>query len=380
MSADNIIHLTFSSEAQLSPKELYGDVITAANAAALMQVHSLVIATQGSLSLVEPDSPEAAIFEKLSYHQALSTKHAQRFLDSLEPRLIGVLSDLSASATQFATFFKHARPLLAELSQGTGEKAEAARAELTSLLEALEEHAGSLQSKIKKLNADFAILSAQIVSVQSALQADLETVREKVSGEDGELQKIKEQIDAAQAGNRLQITKIVLGSAGFAAGAVIIAIGAVGALPSGGTTVGAIISGVGIIITGGATVVEAAVELDNNNRELATLYERSAEINASYAHLSVAGDQLESLTEAAADQGNALSALEIGWGEISRDIGAIKARLIHGQVDPVHLDVTLRLAGQAWAEMADQAEDVEKQLVNVPIQTVDEIPAPQKIS
>ncbi len=376
MNASNVIRLSLPQNNPLCPRGLQGQLVTTANALAVMQTFTSLVLRQADMDIKSfQDDDDGNIAPAYRHHQQAARDLAQHFQDELDPRVIGLLTSVSGTSAMFTAFLAEVEKLLPRLLDADDSSV---RNDLEALFEEMARVADREEKRVTDLRTDLEVFNQQLKVTNDKLKEDQAEIERQVGAEGGKLDELQQEIDDAQGAIRMAIGTIAVSAISITGGAAVVVIGAVGTFASAGTSTSVILAGVGFIATGVTGTVAAAITLDNNNKKLLKLFQDYSEVSMTLAVLKVWQGQALSLAEAASEQVAAVHAVEATWNGISNGIAEMVALMRGaGAVDNVtQLESIIRTARGDWTGMLAQIDKIEERLTSFDVQRSDALPQP----
>lgn len=368
MSQTRILSLIQNSNNDLAPDFLSQDTNDAGANILLMQIFANLALQQPDLSVNLTKNQDILI--NLKQHQKLAKRHGAYYLNTVQPGVLQILVDLLGYSSMFQHFKKQIDQLISSVYRDPE-----AKKSVLALLSELERTA--LQ---KQINAQTTVGILRNYALQTALdetnfKADLDEADKVIGSDSGRLSDIKNEIADAQQQIKGNIAQIVVGSLIVGAGAVVIVLGATGTLLTAGASAEVAIGGVGVVAGGATLVATAASDLANNNQKLASLYEESAELNATLAILLILKGQIDYMYETSNDLVSAINNFNTEWGSVISGIGNFKEAVGRANTngDQVELMTALNLAETEWKDVSTSVQKVLSKITTLKPEQVDNV-------
>ena len=367
MSQTRILSLIQNSNNDLAPDFLSQDTNDAGANILLMQIFANLALQQPDLSVNLTKNQDILI--NLKQHQKLAKRHGAYYLNTVQPGVLQIMVDLLG----YSSMFQHFKKQIDQLISSVHSDPEAKKSVL-ALLSELERTA--LQ---KQINAQTTVGILRNYALQTALdetnfKADLDEADKVIGSDNGRLSDIKNEIADAQQQIKGNIAQIVIGSLIVGAGTVVIVLGATGTLLTAGASAEVAIGGVGVVAGGATLVATAASDLANNNQKLASLYEESAELNATLAILLILKGQIDYMYETSNDLVSAINNFNTEWGSVISGIGNFKEAVrANTNGDQVELMTALNLAETEWKDVSTSVQKVLSKITTLKPEQVDNV-------
>lgn len=214
---------------------------------------STVIQTYVSIILQQPDLKLNAL-PNLPAHQKTARDHANNWNDTIVPLMSKTDADIIDYANKFDSFYFDLVKYAKDIKNPESKK---------NLVEGL----NLLLSTIKQKNAnveavvnDLSTFHKNLNTDYQNFQSDVNQAAVKIEGDSGELKALNDELDAIHAAMHKDIGLMAGGAVPIAIGVVMIVVGAIGEIPSGGTTT-ALIGG-GVLLVSSGVIMETIGSTD----------------------------------------------------------------------------------------------------------------------
>jgi hypothetical protein len=368
MATAKVIDLAQVQNNPLLPNYMDSDLSQTVSALVLMQTYS-------SQMLWQPDiasnlGPDLDILLGLGQHQTAAKRHAQYFMQKLQPAVVAGLTDIAGYGSMFKAFRQPITSLLPRLTEGDD-----ARGQIIALLTQLELEAARREDAARDLVGNLRDLNSQIQADSTNFKADVEEANSKIGSDKGALAKAQQDISDTQQRIRGEIGGLVVSSLAIVTGAIVIGVGVLATLPAGVTSTSVILTGVGMVVTGSGALAAAAATLASDNQKLVGLYQQVAKLNTTLTVVHSLADQITPLSETTDHMVDVNGALSTEWSNILTGIGQFKQDVLRATdaSGVAYLESALTLAGRKWDALADQAQQMMVRLVDLTPKQVDDV-------
>lgn len=368
MTFSKIVDLAYSENNILVPDYLESDLSNTIGALILTQIYT-------NLTLQQPNfeveiGNDYAVLTQLRQHQIVAKRHSKQFLNTLEPEVIRGVTDILAYGSMFKGF---KQPLLDSVAK-IGEVS-AAKDKALTLVSALQNQAKAHQAKARSTNAAIQSFFVQVQSDENNFSADLAEANKMLGAEKGALKEILAEISGIQTEIDGAIAGAAVSALAMIGGTVMIIIGGVATLPSGGASVAIVLSGVGIVTTGIVGVTGFATKITSANKKLQSLYQRASETNYSLVLVQSLRGQVKSLFNATVEMNSATNLLNSEWDSINLGLDKLQALIekADDQADINYLVNTIEQAGIQWEKISTEAEQLMKKLISLTPKQVENV-------
>ncbi|MFN3686161.1 HBL/NHE enterotoxin family protein [Salinarimonas sp.] len=309
----------------------------------------------------------------LNKHLATAQQHAQAWLNGYSGQCWNTLQGLIS----FGETFDNLYGSLAAAAKAMGDETEFKPGEIAKLvgaLQALQTLVRQQQDTCQKTYETLTTYRTQVTQDESTFKTDYDTANRTLGGTSGEIAQLEQKIDAEQSALSKDLAMIGGGATMMVVGGLMIAVGALAEIETGGVSTALIVGGVAVI-AGGATMTGiAGKNYDDTLKALRADQTQLAKDKAELTLLQHAKGQISGLTGTLDQTTAALANLVTAWQQLDNGIGAVVADLQNPQdylasirkSDPsatpqtVSIIVTAELetAQQDWSSAVDIASSL----------------------
>lgn len=365
-----IIDLASAMNNPLRPDDIQTELNGVAGALVMLQTYATQTAQQADLDPRAIGEAGAGLMPKLIQHQKSAKRNADLLLRTLAPELIVGLTDVIAYCSMVQSFGDAMLPLIHSVPEKP-----TAREQVQALLAQLDHDAGTRAAKSRALTAKLVTALDQVRTDAKNL-ADDHAEAQRVIGADGEAQaEVQREIADLRRKISGEIAGVVISALVTTAGFVAIGVGALATLPSGFTSEGVVLAGIGVAAGGIAGLAAASASLASDNGSLADLYQRSAALSLTLTLVGSIEAQVEAVATAADETKAALASLTTEWGSIQAGIASFRRDVAQASdaSDAAHLTAALHLAQRDWATISKQAQALLSRIVELAPRSVDHV-------
>lgn len=326
----------------------------------IVQGYCNSVLQQPSVNLVGIDG--LAKFEtQINDGLVVAKGHATNYLTNIQPLIIGTISDMSL-------YFNTYSAVATTLASNQNEK------DWLRVLKSMEEkatqyetNAKNVVSKLLILNTDLGTDSAAFGRIVTDLNAAVDGDNGVLDKMDGELADLQGQIDACIAGMALSGLAIV-------GGGIMVALGAIGEIFTGGASTALIIGGIAVIGVGVAGEAGSAVAFkmlsDKRNEVLVHKAALKSEVKLA-SGLSLGYDSLNTQAKGAMA---AATQMSNAWGLLKGNLGNLATSLEGGRTNTdIIREIMLTSANSTITDVRGDINTIKQQMAGVKVVT-----APQK--
>ncbi|MEW8388701.1 MAG: HBL/NHE enterotoxin family protein [Candidatus Thiodiazotropha sp.] len=322
---------------------------------------SLIIKAYANSVLHQPDVDFSG-FDNLTRYQseinnglAIAKKHANDFLNTVEPRIIKNISNIG-------NYYATHNAVADTVPSGSSTR------EWIKLLSVLKDESAEYESTAKDLVTKLQDLRSNLTTDESAFAAIVTHLNAAVNGDKGILDSINDELSSIQRKINGAIAGVVVSGVCILLGGFIIAVGSISNFVTAGTSTPLVAGGVAILVAGASGEAASSAILGALNSQKATLLlEKSklkAEVNLalgiSNAYGSI-GDQLSRSVKAAMDMQDA-------WTFLNADLDSLVRDLEKGIVSADNVQkMWLRSANKQITAVTTDINNIKKQMAGVKV-------------
>ena len=339
-----------SSNGGASNPNLPSQMKKLSSASTVIQTYVASILHQADISL--PKLP------KLAHHQATARTHSLYWQNTIMPLLTKTITEVIDFGNEFNSFYATLVQFADIIMINTaGDKSQ--------LVQGLQYLAKTVQDKDNNAQAVLTDLNTFHTNVNTDYQnfsTDERDASVKITGANGDLVALANQLDLVNAGINEDISQMADGTAAgvIGAGVVGIFVGGFVALVGGGVvSVGLVVAGVGAIGTGISMEAKGAVQFSSNNvNQLSSIKEKIAADNQGLISLKTVKGQLNGFESGLNNAITATSELQKGWSALKVHLEELilAVQRIDPTATPVFLKPLLRGAKKDWDDALVQAK------------------------
>jgi len=329
-------------------------------------------------SITFPDADKHVIVD-LPKHQQLARKNADFYKDgptSPNAQVASTLSDIMGFGAVFTPVCDELLNMLDANGKVPADKVGEFDDNIDVLNEMIGTNKDNCDSIVKTLNSFTNLISAD----QRNLTGDHNIMSATLEGDNGELKKLQDEIDAINTAMDKDNAMIAGGAGMEVVGGLMIVVGAVCEFETGGVSTGLILAGVAVV-GGGATMQGfAGKDLGDKMDELRDKMGKLCRDRKIVATLKQSTDTVGSLVSNIANAIQAISAIGDQWVALKADLNNVFSALKNAENrsdDDKTVRVLIKAAKTDWGYAADLAATMQVNGV-LPVQNVGTYPAVSK--
>lgn len=373
MYSNNVLALTRPWKNPIAPTEMGEGLSKIGTAMLATQIYSTLVLQQPDFTASDGEGEKVkSIINNLNNGQKIARQHGEKYLNTIAPSLIGAISGINGYATQYQVFSQAINGLLPKLvAESTREKT---RKEIIALLTQLKIDAQRKLTTVRNLAGDVEVYKQQFETDAENFEKVVEAADKEIGSDSGELSKIKRDIEDTQQSINGTIGGVVISALVIVGGGIVIAVGALAALPAGVTSAAVILPGIVLVATGTAALAGLSAKLASDNTKLADLYMQAAKVNATLVLMQHVKGQIDPLMAVISQVHESVNGLNIEWANIVKGIADFQAILERADLsDVAYIESSLKLAANAWNSVADSVKNVEHTLTTASTQNVKDV-------
>lgn len=334
------------------PKQLSSPVINDNNKDTVSA--GIAIQTYTAMILKQSDVKNA-LLPSLPGHQKTARQHATNWNEKIVPQMSTTNADIIGYANEFDSFYD----LLVKFAKDSANKD--SRAKLVEGLDQLHKTIGAKKTAadgvVKSLNQ----FSADLATDGRNFAADYQTAQTKIAGEKGAIKALQDKLDAIHSAMQKDIGLMAGGAAAIVGGSLMIAVGVMAEIPSGGASTALIIGGGAIAASGavmeGIGASDYTKQIDKQSDTIKVLEKDKMDV----VSMSNIKNQINGFQTAISSALAAVTSLLKGWQDLEADLKEVIDAIV--DVDPTitpdWIVAELDTAKKNWAVALDQAKKMQ---------------------
>lgn len=273
----------------------------------LVQTYIAACLTQKNIKLDKIQSIEKTQYE--------AREHARYWLNNLVPKINATYTDVSGFCNLSTSYWEDLIKLAAEIQSSNDTKANDFRLCIGDLKENIQDKEEKTQQLIDK----FSLFRTDLESDNRNFQMIVADADKIYAGSEGEIATTRKNIDAITTAIDKDIAIITGGAVGIVGGIVMIGVGAIGTVVTGGAATKLIVAGVITTATGIAMVTAASIDLENKQRDYGIALQKIKELDDEMAALENTENQFTSLKNNNTNAHIAVENMRTAWITINNN-------------------------------------------------------------
>lgn len=335
------------------------------SAAYLLQVYTNTVLQTPTITLapqVDTDS-NSTVVEDLPVHQATALANARYYLDTINPKLMAVTSQIIGYGNKYTSYYDTLVDLANNLTEGDNAD------QLVDGLNSLLKKANSCKSQADQVSSMLASFLSLITIDAKNFATDASHVQTAIQVEGQEVAELQAQIDSINKGMTKDIGVMAVGGAADLIGLTSILIGVLGSVESGGTTIVLVVFGLACLTAGSVVAASAFADYEDQRDNYKTLYAELSNEQQIYAVTQQAATTIDSLKTATEDAVTAITVLQDAWSSLEKDLQQVIDAVQRAPQDTgIWLINDITDAYQEWQQTVSVATNIQKNAV-LPVQT-----------
>jgi non-hemolytic enterotoxin B/C len=258
--------------------------------------------------------------KSLEKTQQETREHARYWLDNIVSKINATYTDVAAFCNLSSAYWDDLIKIASEIQQANDEHAQNFKLGISELKENIQDKDDKTQQLIVKLSSFRTDLESDNRNFQDIV-ADADRI---YAGSEGEIETTRQTITAITKAIDKDIGLIAGGAVAIVGGIVMIGIGAVGSVVTGGAAAKLIVVGVITTVTGVAMVAAASVDLQNKQRDYSQALEKLKQLENEMAALENAKNQFTSLKDNNTNAHTAIENMRQAWITINNNFQGLE--------------------------------------------------------
>lgn len=252
--------------------------------------------------------------------QQETREHARYWLNDLVPRINATYTDVSGFCNLSSSYWEDLIKIAAEIQSSNDANAKDFKLGISELKENIQDKEKKTQLLIEK----FSLFRSDLESDNRNFQTIVADADKIYAGSEGEIATTRKKIDAITTAINKDIGIISGGAVAIVGGIVMIGVGAVGSIVTGGTAVKLIVAGVITTVTGVAMVTAASIDLENKQDEYGKALEKMKQLEDEMAALENTKNQFTSLKDNNTNAHTAVENMRKAWITVNNNFQALE--------------------------------------------------------
>jgi|GEM_PF-6785483 len=279
----------------------------------LVQTYIATCLTQRNIKLDKIKSIEKT--------QNETREHARYWLSDLVPKINATYTDVSGFCNLSSSYWEDLIKIAAEIQSSNDANAKNFKLGISELKENIQDKENKTQQLIEK----FSLFRTDLESDNRNFQTIVADADKIYAGSEGEIATTRKNIDAITSAIDKDIGLIAGGAVAIVGGIVMIGVGAVGSVVTGGAAVKLIVAGVITTVTGVAMVTAASIDLQNKQRDYGKALQKMKQLEDEMAALENTKNQFASLKDNNTNAHTAVENMRKAWITINNNFQELES-------------------------------------------------------
>lgn len=279
----------------------------------LVQTYIATCLTQRNIKLDKIKSIEKT--------QNETREHARYWLNHLVPKINATYTDVSGFCNLSSSYWEDLIKIAAEIQSSNDTNAKNFKLGISELKENIQDKENKTQQLIEK----FSLFRTDLESDNRNFQTIVADADKIYAGSEGEIATTRKNIDAITSAIDKDIGLIAGGAVAIVGGIVMIGVGAVGSVVTGGAAVKLIVAGVITTVTGVAMVTAASIDLQNKQRDYGKALQKMKQLEDEMAALENTKNQFTSLKDNNTNAHTAVENMRKAWITINNNFQELES-------------------------------------------------------
>ncbi|MDJ0730644.1 MAG: HBL/NHE enterotoxin family protein [Crocosphaera sp.] len=339
-----------------------------ASSGLIIQGYALQVLQQPTFII--PETELLMDFPDIKGNLMLAKGNASSYLNSIQPKIIGVLSQVRGFSNQFKGF----QPLIIQRLNDWSEGSDQARNDVLTLV-------GQLKNDTDRRMADAKTVANELDTFRVGLNEDISNFQTSISrattliqgteGDEGVLASFRNQISNLDGQINGAIAGIAISSIGVIGGTILIFIGGTFSILSGGLTIPLVKVGVGFVVAGVAGLTAASIVLSNLQRAKSALLVQEQQLKDNVKFLEDLKLSLNPLNEQARQAATEVNNMFNSWNFLGENLGEVQTSLQNASdfdEVPIVVQAYLNSAYDQWNQVGVTINTIERQMTGVMVE------------
>lgn len=342
----------------MTPTAMSDAVTNTAAAGVVLQTYCTEMAKQSNFII---PSTVVASLPALNVYLTTAKTHAAHYLDTLQPLIISVVTDVNAYSGQYTSFNTLVRQKIEVWKTGSDDGKKEAIVLMRATLNALSTKA----KKTAEVQAALAAFQTMLNTDAACFSEGLTAASIIIGGNTGRLASLNKQLEEVNRQISGATTGVVLGVLGVVGGIVLICVGKLATIPTAGLSAALVLVGATLIVVGAGATAGASVALHKAKGMRSQLLTEQAQLNVLMPQINAIKGTASNLADGAKNASIQLTTMRNAWTLLGNDVNNICASLESAaswQGLPVGMQAWLSAAEGGWTGVQEKCGIIEQQM------------------
>lgn len=322
-------------------------------------------------SFVIPNTDTLTNFPDINGNLNIARENAHYYLNTVQPMIIGVISETGAYSQQFKGF----QPLIIQRLDDWKNGSTQGRTDALALINQLKNDVDLKTASAKKvadeignfrtkLNGDISNFNTAITQATTLIQG--------TDGDGGALASLNDQLSDLDGKIAGASVGVALSGLTIIGGGLLIATGAIATFITAGTSKPMVAAGVAIVVVGAAGLTASSIVLANLISTKSNLLQQKQQLKDSVTFLTSLKSSLDPLNNLAQNASNEVNNMYNAWTFLGKNLGQVSSSLENADKYsqlPITVQAYLNTAYGQWDAVDQSIETIQNQMTGVTVET-----------
>ncbi|MBD2291876.1 HBL/NHE enterotoxin family protein [Microcystis wesenbergii FACHB-1317] len=322
-------------------------------------------------SFVIPNTDTLKNFPDINGNLTIARGNASYYLNTVQPMIIGVISETRAYSQQFKGF----QPLIIQRLDDWKNGSTQGRTDALALINQLKNDVDLKTASAKKvadeignfrtkLNGDISNFNTAITQATTLIQG--------TDGDGGALASLNDQLSDLDGKIAGASVGVALSGLTIIGGGLLIATGAIATFITAGTSAPMVAAGVAIVVVGAAGLTASSIVLANLISTKSNLLQQKQQLKDSVTFLTGLKSSLDPLNNLAQNASNEVNNMYNAWTFLGKNLGQVSSSLENADKYsqlPITVQAYLNTAYGQWDAVDQSIETIQNQMTGVTVET-----------
>ncbi|MBC1195132.1 HBL/NHE enterotoxin family protein [Microcystis aeruginosa BLCCF158] len=322
-------------------------------------------------SFVIPNTDTLKNFPDINGNLTIARGNASYYLNTVQPMIIGVISETRAYSQQFKGF----QPLIIQRLDDWKNGSTQGRTDALALINQLKNDVDLKTASAKKvadeignfrtkLNGDISNFNTAITQATTLIQG--------TDGDGGALASLNDQLSDLDGKIAGASVGVALSGLTIIGGGLLIATGAIATFITAGTSAPMVAAGVAIVVVGAAGLTASSIVLANLISTKSNLLQQKQQLKDSVTFLTGLKSSLDPLNNLAQNASNEVNNMYNAWTFLGKNLGQVSSSLENADKYsqlPITVQAYLNTAYGQWDAVDQSIEMIQNQMTGVTVET-----------
>lgn len=292
----------------------------------------------------------------LGTHQQNAIDHANYWLNTCQPSVIQVESDLLSFANGFNAYYQPLLTLATQIQNGDNSKVNEFIEGLNELNAQVTSKRGEVQTVIQQLDT----FRTELASDVSNFNSDASTAQTKIVGDNGEIATLNDHLNALNSAMAKDNAMIAGGAVADVVGGLMICVGVLAEIETAGVSTALILGGVAVIAGGSTMLGIAAKNLSDAQSDYGSTTAHIAQLKNDVSVLTTIQGQLNNFSTEANNAYAAVVQVDQAWQTVGTNFNTLINDLTNNiSTTSPFIVAEVTQAGSDWSDLKTHIEGLQ---------------------